>query len=528
VEFAGPYSAAVDLTTGPDGNLWVLNQGEGNDSSLVVVGADQSVKATYTIPTSGASAAALTVGPDGNLWFVEQGTSQIGKVTPGGVFTEYPIPTTSIDEGFGPVDVAANPTALVAGPDGAIWFTESSTGKIGRITTDGTITEISTPGLQPQSIAVGADHNVWFTDSQSASTVDRINADGTISTFNIPTQFAYPTSLTLGPDGALWFAESSGHALGRVTTSGTVTEIPVAADISPQHLTFDATGNLWVTGANAGLVRITPSGVTTPLGSSLPSSSSPAAVTVGPDGAIWFTDPGTDQLGRMDPSSVNPAPTDHTLTIASSINAPGFAPNTLSFSGDLATFYDSNPTGVPGDFAATVDWGDGQTQPGAIRETSPGIFVVSSSHTYAQAGTYTLAFSISDTNPAHMPQPNSVTTSISVYVSDVVEFPPVLSVTSGGAAPVPVVVAHKPSSTTGGSSTTRFPDIRTIVLQFEANLLRATLARKHGHVARQPTLSLPGSTTHKSPVLLHHPRGHLPRHVVGSPLATFGRFVTRH
>src|SRR5204862_4892249 len=97
------------------------------------------IKATYTSPTSGAGASALTVGPDGNIWFAEQGANKIGKVTPDGTITEYPIPDTTQDIGFssGPVSVGASPADLVAGPDGAIWFTESSTDTIGRITTGG-------------------------------------------------------------------------------------------------------------------------------------------------------------------------------------------------------------------------------------------------------------------------------------------------------------------------------------------------------------------------------------------------------
>jgi virginiamycin B lyase len=35
----------------------------------------------------------------------------------------------------------ANPDQIVAGPDGALWFTESGTGMIGRATTGGQITE---------------------------------------------------------------------------------------------------------------------------------------------------------------------------------------------------------------------------------------------------------------------------------------------------------------------------------------------------------------------------------------------------
>jgi streptogramin lyase len=41
-----------------------------------------------------------------------------------GTITEFPIPT-----------ISSFPTGITAGPDGNLWFTESSVGKIGRITT---------------------------------------------------------------------------------------------------------------------------------------------------------------------------------------------------------------------------------------------------------------------------------------------------------------------------------------------------------------------------------------------------------
>src|SRR5438067_13782122 len=47
-----------------------------------------------------------------------------------GTITEYSIPTAN-----------SFPDGIVAGPDGNIWFAERIAGKIGRITTDGSLTE---------------------------------------------------------------------------------------------------------------------------------------------------------------------------------------------------------------------------------------------------------------------------------------------------------------------------------------------------------------------------------------------------
>src|SRR5689334_11021835 len=72
----------------------------------------------------------------------------------GQVVTEFPITTTANSE----------PGGIVAGPDGNLWFTEFGVGKIGRITTGGTVTDFAAAG-NPQLIAVGSDGNLWFTET---------------------------------------------------------------------------------------------------------------------------------------------------------------------------------------------------------------------------------------------------------------------------------------------------------------------------------------------------------------------------
>jgi virginiamycin B lyase len=97
------------------------------------------------------------VGPDGALQFTETGAHMIGRITTGGVLTEYPVS-------------GSGPNWIVVGPDGNLWFTELFHDKIGRITTSGVWTEFpvlsANPGLY--GIAVGPDGALWFDESQSA------------------------------------------------------------------------------------------------------------------------------------------------------------------------------------------------------------------------------------------------------------------------------------------------------------------------------------------------------------------------
>jgi len=73
--------------------------------------------------TPNSSPAAITSGPDHNLWFVEQNTDKIGRITLTGNITEYAIPTSN-----------AHPFFIAAGPDLNLWFTENFSSQIGAIT----------------------------------------------------------------------------------------------------------------------------------------------------------------------------------------------------------------------------------------------------------------------------------------------------------------------------------------------------------------------------------------------------------
>lgn len=56
-----------------------------------------------------------------------------------------------------------------------------------------------------------------------------------------------------------------------------------------------------------------------------------------------------------------------------------------TFTGVVGSFTDADPNGVPGDYSATINWGDGQTSAGTIVPDGPGFDVVGS-HVYAEPG----------------------------------------------------------------------------------------------------------------------------------------------
>jgi streptogramin lyase len=48
---------------------------------------------------------------------------------------------------------------------------------------------------------------------------------GTITEFPVPTSGSAPEGIAAGPDGNLWFSEQSGNKIGRITPSGTITDL---------------------------------------------------------------------------------------------------------------------------------------------------------------------------------------------------------------------------------------------------------------------------------------------------------------
>ncbi len=248
-------------------------------------------------PTSSISSApyGIAAGPDGALWFTESGTNKIGRITTAGAVTEFTVPTSG-----------SYPFAIAAGSDGALWFTESFTNKIGRITTGGVVTEFTIPTANAHSIgiAAGPDGALWFTEYAS-NRIGRITTAGTITEYSTPTSGSNPLGIAAGPDGALWFTEFAGNKIGRITTGGTITEysIPTASS-SPGSISAGPDGALWFTESGVSNIgRASVAGAITEY--PIPTTfGTPEGITAGPDGALWYTEHYGNKIGRITVSGV--------------------------------------------------------------------------------------------------------------------------------------------------------------------------------------------------------------------------------
>ena len=127
---------------------------------------------------------------------------------------------------------------------------------------------------------------------------------------------ANPGGITAGPDGALWFVEERigepTPAVARITTAGAVTSrfsIPSTGTTLPptdpayvnavDQITAGPDGALWFTQPRDNQIgRITTAGDLTEYNVSVPDAR-PDAITRGPDNNVWFTAPGASAIGRI-------------------------------------------------------------------------------------------------------------------------------------------------------------------------------------------------------------------------------------
>ncbi|HLY01772.1 MAG TPA: hypothetical protein VKR56_04665 [Candidatus Cybelea sp.] len=155
---AGP---SLDIAVGSDGALWCTEYSANQIGRVTTKG---KISGYSKGISSGAEPYSIAPGPDGALWFTEYAGGRIGRITTSGKVTEY-------SRGITPSE---HPIDLAAGPDHAMWFTEyelqnsyPSNARIGRITMDGKITEYAgfDSTSEPTSIVQGPKGDMWFVES---------------------------------------------------------------------------------------------------------------------------------------------------------------------------------------------------------------------------------------------------------------------------------------------------------------------------------------------------------------------------
>jgi streptogramin lyase len=266
-----------------------------------------STVAEFHTLTAASQPTGITPGADGNLWFTEFATDRIGRITPAGMVTEF-----TLVSGSAPLDIVSD------GNNNLLYFTESGTGKLATINPlAGSIAAIqssiiespvvpSGAGAGLDGITVGPDGNLWFTEVS----VDRVGRATpnlvTVNEFSTGIAAgAAPANIVAAPDGALWFTESNFNggqgAIARITTTGMVTNtFPLTGNNNdPEDITVGPDTNLWFTNAGSdqvGRLVLSTNAIKT---FQLPLGSNPQGIVSGPFGALYFAEAGRDLIGQI-------------------------------------------------------------------------------------------------------------------------------------------------------------------------------------------------------------------------------------
>jgi streptogramin lyase len=134
---------------------------------------------------------------------------------------------------------------IVLGPDKNLWFADTSS--IGRTTPQRKQTKFA-PNAVGNLIANGPANSLWFPsfDSLGNPAISRITTSGSIMNLPIPSS-VFVIALAPGADSNEWFADNGRDAIGTITPKGDLTEyeMPDAQTHMPVGISRGPGGEIW-------------------------------------------------------------------------------------------------------------------------------------------------------------------------------------------------------------------------------------------------------------------------------------------
>ncbi len=237
------------------------------------------------------------------------------------------------------------PGGIAVGPDGAVFVSSPSSGRIWRIDARDVSGGVVLPGVAPVdehgmtprspaglavdergtlAVADSTGHRVWAIAPTGACTIVAGSTYGHRDGPAGEAQFRYPSDVAIGPDGTWYVADTGNHCIRAISPGGIVTTLagsiyghadgsgPDARFREPSSLDVGDDGSCYVadTGNNS-VRRVTPDGVATTLAGMAPGGDAdgtgaevglrwPTGIAASHDGGVWVADHGNGTLRRID------------------------------------------------------------------------------------------------------------------------------------------------------------------------------------------------------------------------------------
>ena len=207
-------SPPTGMARGADGNFWAAVSDVQN-YIIVFSPTSHSIVTRYPI---GPGISAMVAGPDGQVWFVEDNVgpngaqSAIAEIDTSGTITTHLLP---VADGSGAdsltFDAAGNAWFLATGSPG-----DSGFGYVGYLASDGSVKQFAMPyhyGAESadRELAIAADGSAWFIGNIAGTVqIGSVSPAGVFSYQGLPGDTANTVDeMVLAPDGHLWF--DAGH-----------------------------------------------------------------------------------------------------------------------------------------------------------------------------------------------------------------------------------------------------------------------------------------------------------------------------
>jgi serine/threonine-protein kinase len=282
------------------------------------------------------------------------------------------------------------PSNLCIDASGNLYTADQTDNLIRKISPSGTVSTIAgSPGItghangtgssatffDPTSLFIDGAGNVYVTD-RGNSVIRKITPDSIVTTFagkiaitgatdGIDTlaRFKFPYGITIDKSGTFYIADAGNNLIRKITQAGVVSTLAgniaggyadgqgaSASFAFPDHITTDASGNIYVSDNGTMIRKITPSGMVTTLagtpaqgykdGSGAAASfNTLEGLAFGPDGNLYVADSKNNVIRKVTPTGI--VTTFAGSGVVGSANGQG---GSASFNQPSAIVFDSNGT----------------------------------------------------------------------------------------------------------------------------------------------------------------------------------------